>query len=157
MGAAAVLLLLFLCAGFVPPPGEAQIFSGRSRWQRLRLWLRSEHLKVKRDCEQLVAETRQLREETEKIEPGLLPEDIRKRALALERQALELRAEAEAVDENFLSVSVVLLAEEIREEGKALQKYFSENLPANPGKRLSALADNIEDRADDISDRMRLP
>ncbi|MFQ5723123.1 MAG: hypothetical protein ACE5G6_01425 [Terriglobia bacterium] len=157
MGAAAVWLLLFLCAGLVPLPGEAQVFPGRSPRHRLRLWLRSEHLKVKRDCERLVAETRQLREETEKIEPALLPEDIRKRVLVLERQALELRAEAEAVDENFLSVSVVLLAEEMREEGKALQKYFSENLPANPGKKLSALADSIEDRADDIADRMRLP
>lgn len=152
----AVLLLAFLLgAGWAP--GAAQIFGTYTSYRRVRLWLRANHEKLRKDCERLVTETRELREETEKTEPGLLPEDVRKRVLTLERQALELQVEANSVDENFLSVRVVVLAEEMREEGKALQKYFADNLPDKPGKKLSRLADAIEDRADDIADRMRLP
>ncbi len=149
---------MFLLAGvWLPGAAEAQFPAGRSRYRLLQRWLRSEHEKVKEDSERLVAKTRTLRQEAEQHKADHISPEILERVRVLERQARALQGEVTKVDENFLSVRVVVLAEEIREEGKALQKYFSDNLPDRPGKKLSSLADDVEDRADDVADRMRLP
>lgn len=152
-----ICLVLSICGVCLPEPAQAQLGPRFSRFKVMQRWLRSEHQKLTKDCQRLVESAQQLREEAEPHKGESVSWELFERVQEVGRKALLLQAELEEVDENFLSVPVVVLAEEIREEGKALQKYFSDHLPDHPGKRLSSLADDVEDRADDVADRMRLP
>lgn len=115
------------------------------------------HKKVKKDSEQLAALARALRTEALKHKQNPLTPALLERIQVLERRAQELQAAVAAVDENFLSVPGLTSAEEIRSEAKWLQETFAHSRPEKQGKKLRALAREIEKHAGSLADRMRLP
>lgn len=156
-GVVLLALLVWAAALGMAPPARAQSLPPKREPKFLREWLKGEHAKVQKDSERLLVLTRNLHYEAANHAHDLLPSEVIEQTRLLDEKARKLGEAVQGASEHFLSVPVVELSEEIRDDARGLRK----SLDANPSKKqltqMRQFVREIEQRADAIYKRTRLP